>query len=195
MALEMKVVNRDPISGSIAVKFRNSHSKRVIDDYEAYAFTPQAATEEEALAEIAASGRGIANRQDALDLVREDPSHASFFVSLVGRTITTMSIGEESVQSAEDTARRTLEVAVQKHLDDTAAARGYGDDRTPPMVSACSYAGAPNAFQAESQAFLQWRAACWQHCYQVMAAVMGGERAIPTAAQLIAELPSLVLPS
>ncbi len=79
--------------------------------------------------------------------------------------------------------------AVQKHLDDTARARAYDN-----IVSACSYAAAPNPFQAESQAFLVWRADCWMYCCQALDAVQSGARQVPTAQELIAELPQLVLP-
>lgn len=82
-----------------------------------------------------------------------------------------------------------LEEAVQNNLE--AAARGRGYDN---IVSACSYAAAANSFQAEGIAYLNWRAAVWQHCYQVLADVQAGARAAPTAAELIAELPVLVLP-
>ena len=82
-----------------------------------------------------------------------------------------------------------LELAVQKHLDDAATARGYDN-----IVSACSYSASANAFQSEGIAYLNWRAAVWQHCYQVLADVQAGVRAVPTAAELIAELPVLALP-
>lgn len=79
--------------------------------------------------------------------------------------------------------------AVQSHLDAAAQARNYDD-----IVSACSYAGAPNPFQAEGAAFVQWRGAVWASCYQIMAAVQEGQRTAPTIEGLIAELPALVLP-
>jgi hypothetical protein len=79
--------------------------------------------------------------------------------------------------------------AVQAHLDAAAQARGYDN-----IVSACSYAAAANAFQAEAVAYLNWRASVWQHCHLVLAAVQSGTRIAPTAAELITELPALVLP-
>lgn len=82
-----------------------------------------------------------------------------------------------------------LESAVQTHLDAAAQARGYDN-----IVSACSYAAATNAFQAEGVAYLNWRAAVWQYCYQVLAAVQAETRTAPTVTDLIAELPALVLP-
>lgn len=81
------------------------------------------------------------------------------------------------------------EVAVQAHLDAAAQARGYDN-----IVSACSYASTANPFQNEGIAYLNWRSAVWNHCYQVLADVQAGLRAIPTTAELIAELPVLVLP-
>lgn len=85
--------------------------------------------------------------------------------------------------------------AVQAHLDSAAAAKGYGDEKTAPIVSACSYASQPNAFQAEGISFLQWRSAVWTYCYGVLSDVRAGTRTTPSIAELIAELPALELPS
>lgn len=82
-----------------------------------------------------------------------------------------------------------LELTVQKHLDDAAKAKGYDG-----IVSACSYAGSVNPFQADGIAYLNWRAAVWKYCYQVLADVQAQTRAAPTEAGLISELPALVLP-
>lgn len=79
--------------------------------------------------------------------------------------------------------------AVQQHLDIAARQRNYDN-----IVSACSYAAAPNIFQAEGIAYLNWRAAVWQTCYGVLGAVEQELRPAPTIAELIAELPALVLP-
>lgn len=80
-----------------------------------------------------------------------------------------------------------LTQAVQDFMDAAAQAKGYDS-----ILSACSYAGAPNPFQAEGQSFLAWRAACWAYCYQVQAAVAAGTQTMPTAAQLIAGLPTRI---
>lgn len=90
---------------------------------------------------------------------------------------------------APEEQRRALEAAVQRHLDAQAQAHGYDS-----ILSACSYAGSPNQFQAEGAAYLTWRAACWQHGYTVLAEVQAGTRPVPTADALVAELPALVLP-
>lgn len=78
--------------------------------------------------------------------------------------------------------------AVQAHLDASAKAKNYDN-----IVSACSYAGAPNPFQAEGIAFVVWRGDVWATCYTIMGEVQAGGRAAPTIAELIAELPELAL--
>lgn len=79
--------------------------------------------------------------------------------------------------------------AVQNHLDVGARARGYDN-----IVSACSYAGYTNAFEAEGISFGQWRAACWVYCYAELAKVEVGTRPLPTIPEILAELPARVLP-
>lgn len=81
--------------------------------------------------------------------------------------------------------QKQYENAVQKHLNQTAQSRGYDD-----IVSACSYSGAPNPFQTESQAFTEWRGNVWAYCYQLLSEVEAGTRTAPTLEELIAELPA-----
>lgn len=82
--------------------------------------------------------------------------------------------------------------AVQAHLDATAQSAGYDN-----IYTACTYADEPAVakFQAEGQAFRAWRSLVWAHCHQVLADVQAGVRGIPSAAELIAELPALNLPT
>ena len=82
-----------------------------------------------------------------------------------------------------------LETAVQSHLNAAAKTHGYDD-----IKSAALRAGYPGPFRDEGVAYATWMDGCWAHCYQVLAAVQAGARTIPTAADLIAELPVLVLP-
>lgn len=86
--------------------------------------------------------------------------------------------------------KQRMTAAVQSHMDAQAATKGYDS-----IMSACSYAAFENAFQAEGHAFLTWRAQCWLASYAILDAVEAGERPVPTEAELIAELPSLVLPA
>ncbi len=85
--------------------------------------------------------------------------------------------------------KQQLTWAVQRHLDVKAQERNYDN-----IVSACSYAAAVNPFQEEGLAYLNWRSSVWAYCYTVMAEVEAQTRLVPTAEELIAELPQLVLP-
>jgi hypothetical protein len=82
-------------------------------------------------------------------------------------------------------AKAEFQREVQKHLDAEARACGYDN-----IVSACSYAGAPNPFQAEGVSFITWRGEVWAYCYAVIADIQSGARQIPTIAELLAELPA-----
>jgi hypothetical protein len=91
----------------------------------------------------------------------------------------------EEIQSA-------LAAVVQAHMDAAARAAGYDDIR-----SAVTYADEPavRRFQADGQAFRAWRSLSWAACYAVLTEVQAGTRAVPTAAELIAELPALTPPA
>ena len=80
--------------------------------------------------------------------------------------------------------------AVQSHMDATAQSSGYDDIKT-----ACTYADEPAVpkFQSEGQTFRAWRSLVWAYCYAQLDAVTAGERTVPTADVLIAELPKLTL--
>lgn len=88
-----------------------------------------------------------------------------------------------------DEAKTALSGYVQQHLDSAARLRGYDS-----ILSACSYAAGQNPFQAEGQAFVAWRGDVWASCYTMMAEVQAGTRPVPTAVELLAALPVLVLP-
>jgi len=80
--------------------------------------------------------------------------------------------------------------AVQVHLDKLA--QGYGYDS---IASAVTYAEEPSVpkFQAEGIAFRALRSLSWAYCYAQLDAVTAGARAQPSVAELIAELPPLML--
>lgn len=84
-----------------------------------------------------------------------------------------------------------LTTAVQSHLDATARTRNYDG-----ILSLCSYAASTNqTFAAEGLAGVAWRDAVWAACYSIMAEVQGGQRAVPTEAELLAALPPMVWPA
>lgn len=84
----------------------------------------------------------------------------------------------------EDKATLKFESSIQNYLNSEARAKGYDD-----IVSACSYAATTNAFQNESISFLNWRAAVWDYCYQLLANIKEGTAQIPTFEALISALP------
>ena len=84
-------------------------------------------------------------------------------------------------------AQTTLAAAVQGHLDATARAKGYDS-----ALSCVTYINSTvPQYKAEATAMRDWRDAVWLRCYEVLAEVQAGARAVPTEAQLIALLPSI----
>lgn len=80
---------------------------------------------------------------------------------------------------------------VQAFLDATARTRNYDG-----ILSLCSYAASANPkFGPEGLAGVAWRDAVWASCYSILAEVQSGTRAVPTAAELMAELPAMVWPA
>ena len=80
---------------------------------------------------------------------------------------------------------------VQKYLDDFARTRNYDG-----ILSAATYAtSAVPKFKAEGQYAVEARDATWAKCYEILAAVEGGTRPMPTMEELIAELPVLTWPN
>lgn len=85
----------------------------------------------------------------------------------------------------------TLSIAVQAYLDITAKSRNYDG-----ILSLCTYATSLDPiFNAEGQAGVIWRDACWRKSYEIMTAVQANIIAIPTVEELLAELPIIIWPT
>jgi len=84
-----------------------------------------------------------------------------------------------------------LTSVIQSTLDEKAQERGYDS-----ILSLCTYATSTAAkFAAEGQAGIVWRDEVWAKGYSILAGVEAGTRSIPTANELLAELPDFVWPT
>lgn len=76
---------------------------------------------------------------------------------------------------------------VQNYMDKIVQARGYDD-----VFTCISYVDSTDEiFKREAQAVLAWRDKVWRLCYDILAEINAGRRAVPTEAELLAELPKL----
>lgn len=80
--------------------------------------------------------------------------------------------------------------ALDRHIDSVAKAKGY-DNRVTASLRA-AYAG---PWQAEGAAFAAWMDACYLQGQAAMAAVMAGQRPLPTVEEFLAELPVMTWPA
>ena len=100
-----------------------------------------------------------------------------------------VAIPEPTDEEKQARIQKQLTDAVQHVLDSKAQELNYDN-----CLSVCSYIDTGVArFDAEGKAFRAWRSAVWAKGYEILAQVQAGERAIPTEAELIAELPQLVI--
>ena len=80
--------------------------------------------------------------------------------------------------------------AVDDYMDRTVRERGYDN-----IAKCVTYEGDIDPiFNAEGTAAKQWRSRVYRKCYEILAEVESGIRSIPTAEEVIAELPKLVWP-
>lgn len=96
---------------------------------------------------------------------------------------------EKKAKDAAASEKALYESIIQSYMDQAAKERGYEN-----ILSACTYAADENPYQEEGKAYVQWRGKCWQAAYVIMNDYLNGNRDKPTEAELISELPELVLP-
>lgn len=76
---------------------------------------------------------------------------------------------------------------VQDYMDKAVQTRGYDD-----VFTCISYVDSTDEiFRREALAVLAWRDKVWRMCYDVLAEVNAGKRAVPSEAELLAMLPKL----
>lgn len=80
--------------------------------------------------------------------------------------------------------------AIEERTEAVARERGYAS-----TVACATYDKTPTPlWQAEGEAFVAWRDAVWVYAFAQLALVQAGQRAVPTIAELIAELPVIEWP-
>lgn len=85
--------------------------------------------------------------------------------------------------------KKQLTRAVETYMN-----RKVRSERDYDSVDTCigRYSNSPNPkYKAEAQAVCNWVTACWDYCYAQLDAFETGERGIPSAEELLAELPEL----
>ena len=96
---------------------------------------------------------------------------------------------EELAEEAAQTLKQ-MEKALDAYIDSVAREKRY-DNR----ITATMRAGYLNPWQQEGLAFGQWMDSCYVKAHEILAEVYAGTRAIPTAEELIAEMPEMVWPT
>lgn len=85
----------------------------------------------------------------------------------------------------QEEIQKQLSDTVQAALDDFAKTRLYDG-----IMSACSYANSTDAkFKSEAEYCISLRDTTWRTAYGILDEVKAGSREIPTAEELLAELP------
>jgi len=80
--------------------------------------------------------------------------------------------------------QKAFNSAIEKHLDSKAKEFRYSN-----MMSARSYTGYDNPFQAEAQKLAVWASNCWVKAGAIEADVEAGKRDMPTIDEVLSELP------
>ena len=76
---------------------------------------------------------------------------------------------------------------VQNYMDKAVQTRGYDD-----VFTCISYVNSTDEiFKREAQAVLAWRDKVWRLCYDILAEINAGRRAVPSESELLAMLPKL----
>ena len=98
--------------------------------------------------------------------------------------------GQIAAYQAPAPTQQAYSLAIQATIDQAAQSRGYADGQG---LATYTNSTIP-AWSAEALAFVAWRDQVWAYAYQQLAAVQAQQRAQPTVAALVAELPSVTWP-
>ena len=127
----------------------------------------------------------IAQEQDGQPYTQWEANET--FISDTNLTLAQVEANFTALFLEADKMQAQFTAIVQAWLDKTVQEPNYDNIRT-----ACTYATSTDATcAAEGAACVAWRDKVWRHCYDVLNSVLAGERAVPTAEELISELPKL----
>lgn len=114
---------------------------------------------------------------------------------VVTDVLTDYTAAELATQAAagQEALIESLKAVIQGHLDTQAQNPAYDYDN---MLSLSTYATSLTPrLAAEGLAGIVFRDACWNYGYTALAEVLAGTRSVPTADELLAELPVIVWPT
>lgn len=99
---------------------------------------------------------------------------------------TVRALTQDEIKQKIEMHKEILQAAVTDHMNAVARQKNYDS-----ILSACTYAAFDNPFKDDGLKAIAWRSAVWVKCYEVLDFVQAGLREIPTAEELIAELPEM----
>ena len=129
----------------------------------------------------------LEDNQPAIDNATQRVSGSTYEVQAdkVVKVYSVIDIPEEELLQ---TKVKTVESAIQAHINATVTAKGYDDEN-----SIAKYLIEGNPFYLECKAISLWIGSVWAYLHQVQADTLSGTRTEPTLEELVAELPELVV--
>lgn len=102
--------------------------------------------------------------------------------------------GSPTDQELHDAKVKLIENGIDTHIDNTAAAKGYGTNSMSPTAACVAYTGYDNPYRIEAEAFAVWKASIWPIVFQIQSDYEAGSRPEPAIDDIIAEIPEIVWP-
>ena len=101
-------------------------------------------------------------------------------------------LDKQAALAAGQARLHEIEQAIQSHINQTVAALGMGFTDDQSLIG--KYAGYDNVFRPVAEAVGKWVAEIWYLAAQDKAAIVAGNKAIPTVGDAIARIPPFVMP-
>lgn len=118
-----------------------------------------------------------------------DPETEELFARVLGGEAGVVAEYSELPPPTPEKIQASLDAVVTDWIDSQAAGAGFKN-----AAYIVSYYDSTNpVWKAAARAFVPWRDGIWATCIAIVDAVKAGQRPIPTAAELLAELPTFSL--